>query len=172
MNSTLLLNSDGAPVSLLPLSTISWKEAVSYLIANKAVALEYYHDWIIHSQRWSTPVPAVMMLKDYQKKKLTVRYSKNNVFLRDEFKCQYCGISVDKNKATLDHILPLSHGGKSSWENTTTACSPCNSRKGNKKDITPKTKPYKPNYYQLVDKRRRLGFIGNNNELWKPYLEF
>ena len=52
-----------------------------------------------------------------------------NVFLRDEFKCQYCS---SENNLTYDHIIPKSHGGKTIWENVITACSGCNTSKGNK----------------------------------------
>lgn len=172
MGSTLLLNTDGAPVSMLPLSTLSWEDAVKYMVLEKAVVLDWHEDWIIHSQRWSTAVPAVMMLKEYQKKKTTVRYSKFNVFLRDNYTCQYCGTDVNKKTATLDHILPTSHGGKSTWENSTTACGPCNAKKGNNKKIVPNSRPYKPNYFQLIEKRKSLGWEGLGHPSWKNYLEY
>ena len=114
----LLLNADASPVSLLPLSTISWEEAIQKMVTEKAIVLEWYEDWIVHSEKWSTPVPAVMILKEYQKKKTAVRFSKHNVFLRDGYTCQYCGDDVTRKSATLDHVLPASHGGKTTFENT------------------------------------------------------
>lgn len=152
----LILNADAAPVSVLPLSTISWEESIRYLVTDKATVLEWYDDWIVHSERWETRVPAVMILKDYQKKKTGIRYSKHNVFLRDEYTCQYCGTDVTRKTATLDHVVPSSHGGKSTWENATTACGPCNAGKGNNKKIVPKVKPFKPTYFQLAEKRKRM----------------
>jgi 5-methylcytosine-specific restriction endonuclease McrA len=154
--STLILNADASPVSLLPLSTISWEESIRYLVSDKATVLEWYDDWIVRSERWSTRVPAVMILKEYQKKKTGIRYSKQNVFLRDKYTCQYCGTDVAKKSATLDHVVPTSHGGKSTWENSTTACGPCNALKGNNKKIVPKVKPWKPTYYQLADNRKKM----------------
>lgn len=77
--STLLLNADASPVSLLPLSTLCWQDAIKYLVSEKATVLEWYEDWIVRSERWSTRVPAVMILKEYQKKKSYVRFSKTNV---------------------------------------------------------------------------------------------
>ena len=152
----LILNADAAPVSVLPLSTISWEESIRYLVTDKATVLEWYDDWIVHSEHWETRVPAVMILKDYQKKKTGIRYSKHNVFLRDEYTCQYCGTDVTRKTATLDHVVPSSHGGKSTWENATTACGPCNAGKGNNKRIVPKVKPFKPTYFQLAEKRKRM----------------
>jgi 5-methylcytosine-specific restriction endonuclease McrA len=141
---------------MLPLSTISWQEAIRFMVLDKVSVMDWHEDWIVHSSNWSTRVPSVIMLKEYQKKKGYVRYSKMNVFLRDEFVCQYCATKVTRKTATLDHVLPISHGGKSTWENSTTACMPCNSGKGNNKHHVPKHKPHKPTYWELVEKRKKL----------------
>jgi len=111
MAHTLILNADASPISVLPLSTIPWEESIRYLVSDKATVLEWYDDWIVHSATWETRVPAVMILKEYQKKKTSVRFSKQNVFLRDLFKCQYCVIEGNNNTDTLDHVLQTSHGG-------------------------------------------------------------
>jgi 5-methylcytosine-specific restriction endonuclease McrA len=154
---------------MLPLSTIGWEEAIRYLVSEKATPLEWYDDWIVRSEKWSTRVPAVMILKEYQKKKTSVRFSKQNVFLRDGYVCQYCEDDVSKKTATLDHVLPTSHGGKTTWENTVTACAPCNASKGNNKKIVPKMKPYKPTYFQLAEKRKRLNWELQHPS-WANYL--
>lgn len=155
---TLVLNTDGSPVSMLPLSVISWQEAIRYMVLDKAHVLEWYDQWVVHSAHWETRVPAVIMLKEYMKKKTTIRYSKQNVFLRDSYICQYCGVQTNKKTATLDHVLPTSHGGKSIFENAVCACSDCNAKKGNDKRIKPTKMPTKPTYYQLVEKRRQMPF--------------
>ena len=158
MSSCLVLNADASPVSFLPLSTICWEEAVRYLVTDKAVVLEWYEDWIVRSEKWETRDPAVVILKEFQKKKTAVRFSKQNVFLRDGYTCQYCGDDVSRKTATLDHVLPTSHGGKTTWENTVCACAECNAGKGNNKKIVPKVKPFKPNYFQLADKRKKMNW--------------
>jgi 5-methylcytosine-specific restriction endonuclease McrA len=168
--STLMLNADGAPVSWLPLSIIPWEEAVKYIVLEKATVLEFYDDWIVHSANWETPVPAVMILREYEKRKTSIRYSKHNVFLRDGYVCQYCGDDVSKKTATLDHVLPVSHGGKTTFENTVCACATCNANKGNDKKIVPKTKPFKPTYFQLVDKRKKQKW-DMPHPSWANYLE-
>lgn len=167
---TLMLNADGAPVSWLPLSIISWKDAIGYMTLDKATVLDWHDDWIVRSQRWETRVPAVMILKEYQKRKATVRFAKHNVFLRDNYICQYCGTTVTRSTATLDHVLPTSHGGKTTFENTVTACGSCNANKGNNKKIVPKHKPHKPSYYELVDKRRKMRW-DLQHPSWANYLE-
>lgn len=165
-----MLNADGAPVSWLPLSVISWEEAIKYMVLDKATVLDFYDDWIVHSANWQTAVPSVMILKDYEKRKTSIRYSKHNVFLRDGYVCQYCGDDVSKKSATLDHVLPVSHGGKTTFENTVTACGPCNANKGNNKKIVPKVKPFKPTYFQLVEKRKKQAW-DLPHPAWANYLE-
>jgi len=170
MADTLLLNFDAQPVSWLPLSVITWQEAVKYLVLEKARVLEYYEGWVIHSASWETQVPAVMMLTEYMKPKRYVRFSKANVFLRDDYKCQYCGKELSHKDCTLDHVLPLSHGGKSTFENSTTACHPCNSNKGNNKRVKPKHLPYKPDYWELVAKRKGQQYQ-IRHESWESYIK-
>ena len=164
MGSTLLLNSDGQPTSIIPLSTLTWQEAILHLVSDKAVVLEWYDNWTIHSASWETKVPAVMILRQYSKKKSMVRFSKQNVFLRDDYKCQYCGIPVTRKTATLDHVIPVNHNvaglakGLTTFENTVCACASCNAGKGNNHKIVPKIKPVRPNYFQLVEKRKKQPF--------------
>lgn len=168
--STLLLNADMQPVNLLPLSTVDWQEAIRYMVLDKAEVLEWHDDWIVRSERWSTRVPAVLMLKEYQRPKNTMRLSKKNVFLRDEYICQYCGDSVSDSTATLDHVHPVSAGGKTTWENSTTACKPCNYRKAaHVGKMKPINKPYKPHFWDLAEKRKRKGYHMAHDS-WHNYL--
>ena len=139
------------------------------MVLEKATVLDWYEDWVVHSTSWETRVPAVLILKEYEKTKSTVRYSKQNVFLRDGYVCQYCGVHVDKKTATLDHVVPVSHGGKSTFENSTTACHPCNASKGNNHKIRPQKKPVRPTYYQLVEQRKKFPFPIDHPS-WSNYL--
>ena len=168
--STLLLNADMQPVSLLPLSVVDWQEAIRYMVLDKVKVLEWHDDWIVRSARWETRVPAVMMLTVYQKPKHTMRLSKRNIFLRDGYHCQYCGIEVTEATATLDHVHPVSQGGKTPWENSTTACKPCNYKKAaHVGKYKPKQMPYKPSFWDLVAKRKIKGYhMGHSS--WEYYL--
>lgn len=170
MADTLLLNSDAQPVSWLPLSTLTWQDAIKYMVLEKARVLEWHDNWIVRSARWETQVPAVMMLTEYMKPKTTIRFSKSNVFLRDLYQCAYCGVNLEKRECTLDHILPSSHGGKTTFENTVTSCSPCNARKGNDKRIKPKYRPHKPDFWELVNKRKQLSFPVRHPS-WLDYIQ-
>jgi 5-methylcytosine-specific restriction endonuclease McrA len=169
MSDTLLLNASGEPVSFLPLSTLTWQEAIKYMVLDKATVLAWHDNWIVHSANWETAVPSVIILKEYMKPKMTIRFSKGNVFLRDNYTCAYCGDLLEKKWCTLDHVLPTSHGGKTTFENCVTACGPCNAGKGNNKKIKPKFKPHKPDFYELVNKRKRMPFQVRH-EAWRDYL--
>lgn len=170
MSDTLLLNADGAPVSFLPLSTITWQDAIKYMVLDKAHVLAWHDNWIVHSANWDTQVPSILILREYMKPKTSIRYSKGNVFLRDNYTCAYCGDKLEKKHCTLDHVVPTSHGGKTTFENTVCACGPCNASKGNNKKIVPKFKPHKPSFYELVNKRKLMPFQLRYQE-WLEYLQ-
>jgi len=157
MADVLVLNADAQPYSVLPLSTITWQESIKYIALDRVRVLEWYDDWIVSSPSWETKVPAVVMVKEYIKKNAKVRFSNYNMFLRDQFTCQYCDEQLPhRNKCTVDHVIPISKGGRTNWENCVTACSPCNGRKGNKTIMKPRRMPYKPTYYDLVKNKKFL----------------
>lgn len=158
MADTLVINADGQPVSLLPLSAVPWKEAILYMYHDKCDVLEWYDDWVVRSPSWETRVPAVIMLKQFLRRSAGVRFSKSNVYLRDQYHCLYCGTNVNNSTATMDHVIPISKGGKTNWENIVTACGPCNTKKANHNRMKPRYAPYKPGYYELVRKRKQLPF--------------
>ena len=171
MADTLLLNADGNPVSLMPLSTITWEDAIKYMVLDKADVILWHDNWVVHSANWETQVPSVMILREYMKPKVSIRFSRSNVYLRDNGECQYCGISIERKESTLDHVQPVSKGGKSVWENCTTACGPCNARKSDAtKGWKPKIKPYKPDFYELVNKRKRQGFTNVRFQEWLQFI--
>jgi 5-methylcytosine-specific restriction endonuclease McrA len=169
MAATLLLNADGLPVSYMPLSTLTWEDSIKYLVLDKAKVLMFHDNWIVRSARWETQVPSVMMLRDYMKPKMTVRFSRSNVYLRDSGNCAYCGKHIERKESTLDHVQPVSKGGKTTWENCVTACAPCNSYKSDHLHFKPKFKPYKPDFYELVNKRKKEEFNVRYKE-WQQFI--
>lgn len=170
MADTLVLNADAKPYSILPLSTITWQESIKHLVMNRVTVLEWYDDWVVSSPSWETKVPAVVMVKDYIKKNSSVRLSKYNIFLRDQFVCQYCNIQLPhKKQCTVDHVIPISRGGRNTWTNCVTACGPCNVAKGNKLYPKPKRIPIKPTYYDLV-KNKQLLNLKLKHQSWTNYI--
>ncbi len=170
MSDCLVLNSNGVPVTLLPLSVISWQESIKFMTLNKVEVLKWHTDWVVRSPNWSTPVPSVVMLKEYLKPKEVVRFSRTNLYIRDGGECQYCGLPLDHREATVDHVIPASNGGKTTWANCTIACMKCNVSKGNKHYIFPMSIPHKPSYYELIKKRKQLKFTVKHKE-WLQFIE-
>jgi 5-methylcytosine-specific restriction endonuclease McrA len=124
---TLLLNS-----SYEPLKVISWQRAVSMLWLGKVELVRSY-DTVLRAVTWSVQMPAVVRLTSFVRRhRVRIAFSRRNVFLRDEHRCQYCGSHFPPAELTCDHVVPRSLGGRTSWENVVTACGPCNRRKGNR----------------------------------------
>jgi 5-methylcytosine-specific restriction endonuclease McrA len=169
MSDTLLLNSDYSPISVLPLSVIHWQHAIKLMYLGRVYVLETYPNWIIHSEKLAINVPSVCVTKDYFKKKKSVKFSRYNMYMRDLFQCQYCNDVFDFEDLTIDHVLPRSKGGTTNWENCVTACKSCNSDKGSSTKIKPLVMPYKPDYYNLVNKWKDMPFTVRQ-ESWNQYL--
>ncbi|MGL4311604.1 MAG: HNH endonuclease [Paracoccaceae bacterium] len=124
----LVLNADFRPLSYYPLSLWPWQEAIKAAFLDRVTIIAEYEE-VVRSQRSQIRIPSVVVLKDYVKPQKRVAFTRFNLFLRDEFCCQYCGAKGD---LTFDHVLPRSRGGITSWENVVAACSPCNLRKGSR----------------------------------------
>ena len=125
---TLVLNADYKPLSYFPLSICNWKDSIKAVFLEKVSVVSEYNE-IVRSPSLEIKIPSVIALKEYVICSRKPAFTRFNVFLRDEFECQYCG---DKSNLTFDHILPKSKGGKTTWDNVITACSDCNTSKGNK----------------------------------------
>jgi 5-methylcytosine-specific restriction endonuclease McrA len=147
----LLLNSNYEPISILPLSIINWQHAIKLMFLDRITVLEEYEDHVARSASLTIHYPAVAVTKNYFNNKKGVRFSRANLYLRDLYQCQYCGDTFDNAELTIDHMIPKASGGKVNWENAVTACKPCNHKKGTKL-WKPMNMPYKPDYYQLVNK--------------------
>lgn len=124
----LVLNADYRPLSYYPLSLWTWQDAVKAKYLDRVDIVAEYDD-CVHSPTTTLRIPSVVVLKDYVKPQKKVAFTRFNLFLRDEFRCQYCGAKGD---LTFDHVVPRASGGVTSWQNVVAACSPCNLRKGSK----------------------------------------
>ena len=121
-----MLNADYRPLSYYPLSLWSWQDTIKAVFLERVNILEEY-DRVVRSARFEMRLPSVVSLKTYIKPARHPAFTRFNVFLRDAFECQYCG---DPKELTFDHVVPRSRGGRTTWENVVTACSPCNLAKG------------------------------------------
>ena len=167
---TLVLNADYRPLSYLPLSTIPWQQAIKLSWLNRINILEVYSDWQVHSPSTTIDVPALAITKEYMKYKKAVRFSRKNLYLRDLYQCQYCGDTFDAPELTIDHVVPVSRGGKTTWDNTVAACEECNRNKGNKM-VQPRRMPFKPEYWHLINNNIEHLNFHIKHESWRPYIE-
>jgi len=88
------------------------------------------HDWI-RTVRFDIAVPRIIRLAIYDRlPRQAVKFNRRNIYARDGNRCQYCGKKYSTNELSLDHVIPRSQGGTSTWENIVCACLQCNIRKG------------------------------------------
>jgi len=125
MEQVLLLNA-----TFEPLKVIDWKRAIRLLTLGKVEVLEEY-DRDIHSVTFAIKLPAVLRLFRYVRyRKKHIKFSRANIYARDNFKCQYCGRRFESQDLTFDHVVPKRYGGKTEWTNIVTSCYRCNGKKG------------------------------------------
>jgi 5-methylcytosine-specific restriction endonuclease McrA len=131
------------------ISSCSLNRALSLIEQKKAEVVKYAED-VIHTVSEIIQVPLIIKIfrfvRAYNRK---MKYSNKLTWERDDYICQYCGKHItDKNDLTTDHVLPKSRGGKTTYENMTTACSYCNKKKNNRTpaeaNMFPLRKPFKP----------------------------
>jgi 5-methylcytosine-specific restriction endonuclease McrA len=166
---TLLLNADAQPVRLVPLSAIDWQDAIKYIWLDKAKILHEYEDKVVRSPSYTMKMPAVIILNEYWAPKNRIKFNRKWVFLRDNYTCQYCKEVLVSNDCTIDHVVPVSKGGKTVWHNVVTSCRACNHSKGNNEKIVPDQMPEIPDYWALASNRSRKK-ITFPHESWKYYL--
>lgn len=164
---TLLLNSWGLPHAIL-----NWREAICLVYENKVHVFEEYEE-TVSSPSITYFVPAVLQLKrTVRPVKKSIRFSRINVFTRDNFTCQYCGARFPMTQLNYDHVVPRRLGGKTTWDNIVTSCLPCNEKKGGRTPEQAKMKlrrqPAKPHSLPL-----HTVFLRENTvpEAWLPYID-
>ena len=126
----------------------------------------------IQTPRRAIVIPRVIQLLHYDRvPRRDVRFTRRNIFFRDKNHCQYCGKVFPQAELNLDHVVPLSRGGLSSWDNVVCACIPCNSRKGNRT-------PHEAGMHLIRAPKRPAGhpilrsvWAGPRYEEWKTFLD-
>ncbi|MDA8745000.1 HNH endonuclease [Rubripirellula amarantea] len=156
-------SSDGSYVSY---DFESWCELSQLTSMEKQPGEEY-----IQAVSFELQVPRILRLTRFDRMPAqTLRFNRKNLFARDDHTCQYCGKNEPTNKLSLDHVIPRSHGGPTTWENIVCCCLRCNSRKGGR---TPKqanmallTKPIKPRFNPTM-----IASVDDPRyECWKTFL--
>ena len=127
----------------------------------------------LHAQRVAMRLPSVIRLLEYRRIPHQTRaLSRKNILLRDRNTCQYCGTVMSSGELTLDHVLPRSRGGNSTWENLVACCHPCNRRKGNQllHELTDMKLTREPRAFSLHTSRHIMRMIGHSDNKWRKYL--
>lgn len=168
----LALNADFRPLSYFPLSLWSWQETLKAVFLGRVAVVSEY-DMVARSPSQEIRLPSVIALKEYIPMNRRPAFTRFNVFLRDGFACQYCGGRFHAEDLTFDHVIPRSRGGRTTWENVVTACSPCNLVKGNKMPrqahMFPLREPARPTCHALQENGR--SFPPNYlHESWRDFL--
>jgi 5-methylcytosine-specific restriction endonuclease McrA len=129
-------------------------------------------DELIHTPRRAIRIPRVIQLLHYDRvPHREVRFTRRNIFYRDRNRCQYCGRSFPQRELNLDHVVPLSRGGTSCWENVVCACLACNSRKGNRTPQEAGMRLIRPPRRPAGHPVLRAAWLGPHYEQWRTFLD-
>jgi 5-methylcytosine-specific restriction endonuclease McrA len=168
----LILNADFRPLSYYPLSLWSWQEAVKAIFRETVTVVSEYTR-TVRAPGLEMRLPSVLALKEFVPVERTPAFTRFNVFLRDDWECQYCGEAHKTQELTFDHVIPRSRGGRTSWNNIVTACRSCNTLKGSAMPhecgMQPQKPPVMPSVTQLQQQGRKYppNFL---HESWSDFL--
>ncbi|MFN8600866.1 MAG: HNH endonuclease [Candidatus Binatia bacterium] len=179
---TLVLNRSFLPVHI---TTVRRACILLYQGVARAVDAEYqtfdFRDWGQRRESEETlglvagamPVPRVIVLTTYDRvPRRHVRFSRHNVYARDHDTCQYCGRRLPRSELNLDHVVPRSQGGLSTWDNVVCSCHTCNRRKGGntpqQAGIRLLRRPARPAWTPFLGET----FGQARYREWRPFLSF
>ena len=184
-SSVLVLNR-----SYLPIHVTTLRRAFSLIFQGTALAVnrEYetfdFDGWCertgdvaseprdeVGTSRGPIRAPRVILLTTFDRvPKRHVRYSRLNIFARDKYTCQYCGVKPHRSLLNLDHVIPRSLGGRTTWENVVCSCVECNRRKGGRTPAQARLRlsrrPVKPRWTPMM---HHIGG-GVRYDEWRPFL--
>ncbi len=183
-SSVLVLNRSYLPVHV---TSVGRAFSLIYRRAARAVNDRYetfdFEEWsqivvprdgaAIGTVRGRIQVPRVIVLMAFDRMpRRHVRYSRVNVFARDKYTCQYCGVRAPRGQLNLDHVIPRALGGKTSWENVVCSCVACNRKKGGRTPSQAKLKlqrsPRRPRWTPLMT----LISASIRYKEWRPFLVY
>lgn len=140
----------------------SWREVSEFLEEAARIA----------TPSFQIAIPEVIILRNFHRfPPRQVKFSRRNIYLRDNYTCQYCGVMPPKDELTIDHVLPRSRGGRSTWDNVVLACIRCNTRKGShlphEASMKMLTQPHKPHWLACS----QFNFRAQERSMWQRFLD-
>src|SRR3954454_20228446 len=162
----LVLNASYEPINIC-----AARRAIVLVLKGLAMP-EEENGHFLHAARLAMRVPSVIRLMEYRRIPHQTRaLSRKNILLRDRNCCQYCGTVLPASELTLDHVMPRSRGGSSTWENLVACCHTCNRRKGNRTPLEASMKLMKePRPFNLHTSRHIMRLLGHSDDKWRKYL--
>jgi len=165
-----------APVLVLnasyePINVCAARRALVLVLKGVAMT-EEENGHFLHAARVAMRVPSVIRLLEYRRIPHQSRaLSRKNILLRDRNTCQYCATVLPSSELTLDHVIPRSRGGSSTWENLVACCHSCNRRKGNQSPAESGMKLMRePRAFNLHTSRHIMRLMGRSDDKWRKYL--
>jgi 5-methylcytosine-specific restriction endonuclease McrA len=165
-----------APVLVLnasyePINVCAARRAIVLVLKGVAMT-EEINGHFMHSTRLAMRVPSVIRLLEYRRIPHQTRaLSRKNILLRDRNTCQYCGVVLPSCELTLDHVIPRSRHGASTWENLVACCHDCNRKKGNMLPHECGMRPLRePRPFNLHTSRHLMRMMGRSDAKWRKYL--
>ena len=162
----LVLNASYEPINIC-----AARRAIVLVLKGVAMT-EEENGHYLHAARIAMRVPSVIRLMEYRRIPHQTRaLSRKNILLRDRNTCQYCAWVLPSAELTLDHVVPRSRGGMSTWENLVACCQECNRKKGNQLPGETGMKLIRePRAFTLHTSRHIMRMIGRSDAKWRKYL--
>jgi 5-methylcytosine-specific restriction endonuclease McrA len=165
----LVLNASYEPIN------ICGARRALVLVLKGVARTEEEHGAVLHAARLRIAMPSVIRLLEYRRIPHQTRaLSRKNILLRDRNACQYCAEVLPSAELTLDHVVPRSRGGLSTWENLVACCHSCNRRKGNHllHELNDMKLMREPRSFSLHTSRHIMRMIGHSDTKWRKYLYY
>lgn len=148
----------------------AWCEISQFTMLEAGFADRDQHDWV-RTVKFQIQVPRVVRLLGYDRvPRSTLRFNRRTLFARDEHCCQYCGQTRPISQLSIDHVLPRSRGGKTTWENVVCSCVTCNTKKGSRTPQEARMNlirpPHKPRHNPLLTSK----MANPKYEIWRSFL--
>lgn len=165
----LVLNASYEPIN------ICGARRALVLVLKGIARTEEEHSSTLHAAKINMPMPSVIRLLEYRRIPHQTRaLSRKNILLRDRYTCQYCSVVLPSSELTLDHVIPRSKGGLSTWENLVACCHDCNRRKANLllEEMHDMKLQRVPSPFTLHTSRHIMRMLGSGETHWRKYLFF
>lgn len=162
----LVLNASYEPINIC-----AARRAVVLILKGVASAEEHALG-NIHSARSAVRIPSVIRLLEYRRIPHQTRaLSRKNILMRDRYTCQYCLRTMSSSELTLDHVVPRSRAGETTWENLVACCHLCNNRKGNRTPEEAGMRLHRaPRPFSLHTSRHLMRLLAKSDDQWRKYL--